>query len=120
MDVLSGVLTGSSYATGVVGPYVPEGSSGCGQLVIALKVGTMLGDDVFAERIDDLIDTTKSVPLAEGFSEIFYPGEIEARAEATSEQAGVPLPDKTFEDLRALAESCGVAFTLTDRDSSNG
>jgi LDH2 family malate/lactate/ureidoglycolate dehydrogenase/quinol monooxygenase YgiN len=30
MDVLSGVLTGSSYATDVVGPYVPDQRSGCG------------------------------------------------------------------------------------------
>ncbi len=112
MDILSGVLTGSSYATGVVGPYVPEGLSGCGQLVIALKIDTMLGDNTFAERIDDLIETTKAVPLAHGVSEIFYPGEIEARAEANGEANGVTLPDKTFEDLRSLADSCGVRFDI--------
>jgi len=120
MDILSGVLTGSSFATGVVGPYVPEGPSGCGQLAIALKIDTMLGDRAFAERIDDLIDATKAVPRAEGVAEIFYPGEIEARAEAANRQAGASLPDKTFEDLRALAAGCGVPFTLTDHAGSAG
>lgn len=44
MDVLSGVLTGSGYAAGVVGPYVPDRRSGCGHLVLALKVDTLLPD----------------------------------------------------------------------------
>ena len=72
----------------------------------------MLGNETFSSRIDDLIQTTKAVPLAEGASEIFYPGEIESRAEAASRVGGVALPDKTFEDLRALASSCGVDFDL--------
>ncbi len=38
MDVLSGVLTGSGYATDVVGPYVPDQRSRCGHLVLALRV----------------------------------------------------------------------------------
>lgn len=112
MDVLAGVLTGSAYSTGVAGPYVPDARSGSGHLVIAIKVGSVLGDDVFASRIDDLIESTKSVQLAEGFSEVFYPGEIEARAEAASRVRGVALPQKTIDDLHALASSCGVPFDI--------
>lgn len=112
MDVLSGVLTGSSYAADVVGPYVPDRRSGCGHLVIALDIDAMLGADLFAARIDDLIESTKAVPLAEGAPEIFYPGEPESRAEATGRLQGVRLPDKTLGDLRALANECGVPFEL--------
>jgi LDH2 family malate/lactate/ureidoglycolate dehydrogenase len=112
MDVLAGVLTGSAYSTGVAGPYVPDARSGSGHLVIAIKVDPLLGDEAFASRIDDLIESTKSVQLAEGFTEVFYPGEIEARAEAESRLHGVTLPEKTLEDLRELASSCGVEFDL--------
>lgn len=112
MDVLSGVLTGSAYAKGVVGPYVADQRSGSGHLIIALHVDSMLGDEPFASRIDDLIETTKGVALAEGFTEVFYPGEIEARAEAVNRETGIPLPQKTVDDLRALAASCGVEFDL--------
>ena len=38
MDVLSGVLTGSGFATEVAGPYVPDRRSRCGHLVVALRV----------------------------------------------------------------------------------
>jgi LDH2 family malate/lactate/ureidoglycolate dehydrogenase len=119
MDILSGVLTGSSSATDVVGPYVSDQRSGCGHLVIALKVNTIAGDDAFAERIDSLIKTTKSVPLAHGVSEIFYPGEIEARAEKAAASQGVTLPSKTVDDLRKLAASCAVEFDLEPRAAAH-
>jgi LDH2 family malate/lactate/ureidoglycolate dehydrogenase len=114
MDVLSGVLTGSGYATGVVGPYVPDRPSGCGHLVMALRVDAVIDPAEFDRRIDDLIGLTKAVPLAPDTEEIFYPGEIEDRAEAMGRRDGVALPDKTVAELRALAGSCGVPADLFD------
>src|SRR5690606_10329982 len=95
MDVLSGVLTGSGIATDVVGPYRPEGRSGCGHLVIAIDIDKAIGRREFDERIDRLIELTKSVPLAPGFDEIFYPGEIEDRAIERARDVGITLPSKT-------------------------
>jgi LDH2 family malate/lactate/ureidoglycolate dehydrogenase len=111
MDVLSGVLTGAGYATDISGPYVPDRRSRCGHLVIALRVDAFLPPEEFAARIDHLIDTTKNVPLAAGVDEVFYPGEIEARAELDARAAGaVLLPGKTVSDLRDLGARRGVAF----------
>jgi LDH2 family malate/lactate/ureidoglycolate dehydrogenase len=110
MDVLSGVLTGSSYATDVVGPYVPDKRSGCGHLVLALRIDALLEPTEFDRRIDDLITTTKAVPLVAGVEEIFYPGEIETRAEQRGRRNGVQLPDKTLAELRDLGVACGVRF----------
>ncbi|WP_210509075.1 Ldh family oxidoreductase [Naasia sp. SYSU D00057] len=112
MDVLSGVLTGSGYATDVVGPYVPDQRSGCGHLVVAIDIDRILGRDEFDRRIDDLIARTKSVPLAAGVSEVFYPGEIENRAEERGRAEGVFLPDKTVDELKSLAVDAGVPFDL--------
>lgn len=110
MDVLSGVLTGAEFGTDVVGPYVPDRRSGCGHLVIALHIDSMLGDELFAQRIDELIERTKSIPLAPGFSEIFPPGEPESRSEEVARRDGVELPDKTLSELNSLAVECGVPF----------
>ena len=118
MDVLSGVLTGSEYATGVVGPYVPDRRSGCGHLVLALRVDAVIDPADFDRRIDDLIGLTKGVPLARGASEIFYPGEIEERAEATGRRDGVALPDKTVAELHELAASCGVPSDLLHTEAA--
>ncbi|MEV6811850.1 Ldh family oxidoreductase [Micromonospora sp. NPDC051296] len=114
MDILSGVLTGSSYATDVTGPYVPDRRSGCGHLVLALRVDAVLDLETFRRRVDDLVTTTKRVPLAANATEIYYPGEIEERAEAHGRSTGLLLPEQTLEDLRGLADSCGVPFDVTD------
>jgi LDH2 family malate/lactate/ureidoglycolate dehydrogenase len=109
MDVLSGVLTGSSYSTGVAGPYVPDRRSGCGHLVLALRIDAVLGRAEFDRRMDDLIATTKAVPLARGVEEILYPGEPENRAEERGRRERVVvLPERTVVELADLARSCGI------------
>jgi LDH2 family malate/lactate/ureidoglycolate dehydrogenase len=107
MDILSGVLTGSSFATDVVGPYVPDRRSGCGHLVLAIDIGAMMPPEQFAERMDQLIATIKACPSAPD-GEILVPGEFEDRALA---RAGgvVTLPDTTIAQLNALADVAGVA-----------
>jgi LDH2 family malate/lactate/ureidoglycolate dehydrogenase len=115
MDVLSGVLTGSGYGTGVIGPYVPDQRSGCGHLVIALDVAALMPVDEFDARLADLVATTKAVPRAIGVEEIFVPGEIEANAERAALEAGaVEVPDKTLADLRELGRSVGVELDVAE------
>jgi LDH2 family malate/lactate/ureidoglycolate dehydrogenase len=110
MDVLSGVLTGSGFSTDVIGPYVPDRRSRCGHLVLALRVDAFLPPAEFDGRIDELIDRTKSVPLAPGVDEVFYPGEIEDRAEQRGRATGVVLPYKTVFDLLELGSRRGIAL----------
>lgn len=112
MDVLSGVLTGSSYGTGVAGPYVPDARSGCGHLVLAIRVDALIDRGKYEQRMADLIAATKGVALAPGAAEVVVPGEIEARNEARGRREGVVLPAKTIDDLRTLAADCGVPFSL--------
>ena len=65
--------------------------------------------DLFEFR--QLIDEVKGVPLAQGFDEVFYPGEVEDRAEATNLAAGgVVLAEQSLTDLRVLAAEAGVPF----------
>jgi LDH2 family malate/lactate/ureidoglycolate dehydrogenase len=110
MDVLSGVLTGSSFGADVVGPYVPDRRSGCGHLVIAINIAAVTSPEVFADRMGRLIGSLKDSRNAPG-QEIVVPGELENRAVAAA--AGtVSLPGKTIADLDALAAESGVA-TLT-------
>ncbi|HWI30029.1 MAG TPA: Ldh family oxidoreductase [Microbacterium sp.] len=116
MDVLSGVLTGSSYATGVAGPYVPDQRSGCGHLAIAIDIEAVIGRDAFNERMNDLIALTKSVPLAANVDEIFFPGELENRAERRGRESGVWLPAKTVDELTAHGEAVGVAWPYTEEE----
>ena len=53
--------------------------------------------------MDALIAQIKGVPLAQGFDEVFYPGEIEARNDAKNRRDGLTLPEDTLTDLKKVA-----------------
>ena len=72
-DMLSGVLTGGAFGTGVHGPYRSEHRSGAGHLMIALDVAAFQPLAEFGARIERFIAELKAVPPAPGFTEVFYP-----------------------------------------------
>jgi LDH2 family malate/lactate/ureidoglycolate dehydrogenase len=109
MDVLSGALTGSAVGTGVHGPYEAGERSGAGHLFLALDPAAFGDPAGYEARVQQLIDEVKSVPLAQGFDEVFYPGEVEDRAEVANLAAGgVVLAEQSLTDLRTLAGETGV------------
>jgi LDH2 family malate/lactate/ureidoglycolate dehydrogenase len=109
MDVLSGALTGSAVGTGVHGPYEAGERSGAGHLFLALDPAAFGDPAGYEARVLQLIDEVKSVPLAQGFDEVFYPGEVEDRAEVANLAAGgVVLAEQSLTDLRTLAGETGV------------
>src|SRR3954469_12826532 len=111
MDVLSGALTGSAVGTGVHGPYEADQRSGCGHLFLALDPDAFGDRAGYEDRVRQLIDEVQSVPLAQGFDDVFYPGEVEDRAEAANTAAGgVLLAEESVADLRDLAAQTGVPF----------
>jgi len=57
----------------------------------------------FILRVEEPIKQIKAVPLAQGFDEVFYPGEIEARNDAKNRREGLLLPEDTLTDLKKVA-----------------
>jgi LDH2 family malate/lactate/ureidoglycolate dehydrogenase len=109
MDVLSGALTGSGVGTEVHGPYEPQPRSRAGHLFLAIDPSA-LGDRAgYEARVQQLIDEVKGAPLAQGFDEVFYPGEVEDRAEAANLAAGgLLLAADSLADLHRLGAETGV------------
>lgn len=109
MDVMSGALTGSKVGRGVHGPYEADKKSGAGHMFIAIDASIAGDREGYEERVAALIEEAKSVPLAQGFNEVFYPGELEDRNERLALDAGgVTLPIQTVLDMRELSERQGV------------
>jgi len=110
--VLSGILSGSQFADGVVGPYVSEGNSGVGHLAIALNISAFRPLEEFNADMEQLISKIKNVPRASGVDEIFYPGELEARAEKRHRVEGIAIPEDTIAELNEKARELGVSALL--------
>jgi LDH2 family malate/lactate/ureidoglycolate dehydrogenase len=112
MDVVSGVLTGSAFGTGVHGPYQTAHRSGAGQFMIAINIESIQPLAEFNARMEQLIGDLKSVSLAQGFGEVLYPGEMEARNDAKHRAEGIFLPEDTLADLAKLAEAYSLKSLL--------
>lgn len=113
MDMLSGILSGSAFGAGVHGPYRTEHRSGAGQFMIALNIAAFMPLSEFGERMERYVTELKSVPLAQGFEEIVYPGELEARSEARNRAEGILLPEDT-RGFAKLADTFGLQPPFAD------
>lgn len=110
MDMLSGVLSGSAFGSGVAGPYQTERRSGAGHFAIVLDISAFQPLTTFERSMETMIEELKAVPLAVGHDEIFYPGEIEARNDARNRRDGLTMPDDTVRDLERVAADYGIAL----------
>jgi len=112
MDMLAGVLTGSGFGAQVNGPYQADRKSHCGHLMIAMDVAAFQPHAEFDARMEQLIAAIKAAPVAQGFDEVFYPGEIEARSDAQHRAEGLALPADTLADLTTIARETGLVGKL--------
>lgn len=112
MDMLSGVLTGSGFGPQVYGPYQSERRSGAGHFMIIIDIAAVQPIHEFNRSMEEMIAGLKSVPLATGVEEVFYPGEIEARNDRHNRRDGLMLPADTIGDLVKIAQMEGLEAML--------
>jgi LDH2 family malate/lactate/ureidoglycolate dehydrogenase len=112
VDMMSGVLTGSGFLSAVHSPYKTAQKSNCGHMMIAMNIEAFQPLAQFHRRMEAFIGELKSVPLAKGYDEVFYPGEMEARNDAKNRTLGLALPEDTRADLQRIARATGLEAKL--------
>ena len=75
---------------------------------IAVDISQFTDLEQYKEDIDEMIDGIKALPKAGGFDEIFVPGEPECRTYEERSKNGIPLPERTVNNLRAVAERLDI------------
>ncbi len=78
-------------------------------VVAAISVAAFTDVNEFKRNVDATVEGIKALPAAEGFGEVMVPGEPEDRVYAERLQKGVPLPEGTINNLRAVADTRGLA-----------
>ena len=99
---------------------MPEGKSGAGHLAIALNIAAFRPLEAFNEDMEMLVSKIKNTARAPGTNEIFYPGELEARAEERQVREGVSIPDDTVAELDAGARELSIATLSSLRKATTG
>lgn len=107
VDILSGVLSGAGFLTGVLRP-VDEDPCNVGHFFAAMQVDAFMPLHEFTDRMDQFIRQLRSSPRAKGAKQIFVAGEKEFIQEKRNRQLGVPIHPKVWQSLRDEAKRLGL------------
>jgi LDH2 family malate/lactate/ureidoglycolate dehydrogenase len=114
IDLICGLLSGSSYARAVRTFHQPEGPTGVGVMTMAIDINRFMPLDHFSKLIDEHIRTIRGSTKAEGNSRIYLPGEIEAEREDLNKIRGVAVDPPVVKAIDGLLGKRGLAMRLGD------
>jgi uncharacterized oxidoreductase len=106
VEILSGLLTGLGFGID------PQGRHNDGCFMAVFNVAAFRDLATFKQEVTDFAHYLKDTPKAQGFTEVFYPGEVEYRKEQDRRANGVPIEDATWKRLGDLAKGYGIAEKL--------
>jgi len=114
IDLICGLLSGSSYARAVRTFHQPEGPTGVGVLTMAIDINRFMPIDSFSKLIEEHIRTIRDSRKAKGQNRIYLPGEIEAERERLNRVQGVEIDPPVVKAIDALLEKRGLGLRLGD------
>ena len=106
VEIFSGILTGLGFGV------EPSGRHNDGVFMAAFKVDAFRPLEEFKQDVTDLAKYLNQTPPAPGFSQVYYPGELEHLTTQRKLKEGIEVEDATWERLRELAVRYGVAAEL--------
>lgn len=112
VDLLTGGLTGSTIGKGVRQQDPDRLVGGQAFFMLAINVAFFTEPATFTAKVDQLYRDAKSIPPAEGFSEVLLPGELEWRAEQERRRTGIPLYEADWSALAGGLERAGIPIEI--------
>lgn len=108
-ECLSGLMVGNPLIyPRLMGLDTPPGTQN--SVVVAINIALCTDIELYKQRVDELASAIKSLPPAEGFSEVLVPGEPEDRTAMQRQQEGIPIPLGTARRLREVATDLRVSL----------
>jgi len=105
IDILSGVLTGAGFSTGVESSFQQwKEPQHIGHFFIAIDPTRFMSWEVFSDRMKQVSDLIRNAHRTDAKKPIFIPGEPEAQIERVRRVNGIPLEPKVLKTLKGLAQ----------------
>ena len=102
VDILSGVLTGSSHSGKTKDPFDDfSGPQNMGHLFITINPKIFVGKN-FLKEMKINISRIKRLPKAKGFSSILYPGERKNKTYRKNMNKDISIPSKILKEINEL------------------
>jgi len=102
VDILSGVLTGSSHGGKTKDPFDDfSGPQNVGHLFMTINPKIFVGSN-FIKEMKKNIKLVKKLPKAKGFSSILYPGERKNKIYKKNLNKDISIPEKILKEMNEL------------------
>lgn len=110
IEAMAGALSGMLCALDLNTPEDPANDvrTPKGQMAMAIHIAAFTPVEEFAEKIDRMIDQTKSGRRAPGFDEILVPGERGFRLAEKQAREGIAYPEQIWERARSAWRRAGL------------
>ncbi|MDR1317605.1 MAG: Ldh family oxidoreductase [Spirochaetales bacterium] len=109
ISMLTAVLSGSAYGPTNVDLYEePDKAQNIGQLMQVIDISAFTDVTAFKKRMDDYVDYLKNGKKAEGFTEIYVPGELEHNMFDKQMKEGITYPVEVIREYYTLCDKLGV------------
>lgn len=115
-EILSGALSGSKVSTEISRDGFSTTNPDTidrfhvGHTVIAIRVSSLIDEDVFYERVSTLVDIVRESKKVDSVNRIYVPGEIEFEKLHDRKKNGIPLTNDIVEKLERIGGEVGVPF----------
>lgn len=102
VEIFSGLLTGLGFGV------EPSGRHNDGCFLAVFDVEAFRPLEAFKQEVADFARYLKDTPPAEGFAEVYYPGEIEHIRALRAMQEGIEVEESTWDRLGYLWDKYGL------------
>ena len=112
MEILSSVLVGATFGSGMAPMSDDSARQDIGHFFMALDISHFMPPDAFRERMTRLLDEHRAIPCRAGVERIYLPGEIEHDRRVERLAAGIPLDPYIMKVLEAVGEELDLDMVL--------
>lgn len=108
MQVLSSVLSGSTFGPTMPPMANPSQPQGHGHFFLALDIAHFIPVEEFRHSMAQVVAEQRDVPLAKGIDRIYLPGEIEHLKRQERLHNGIPLEEYVINALHQVGDELGI------------
>jgi LDH2 family malate/lactate/ureidoglycolate dehydrogenase len=110
IDIMAGIMTGSNHGKAITSLYGDmEHPQNIGHYALVINIADFLDLEDYFNEVEKSRNELKGSELAQDFTEIFLPGEIEANTYRRQIAEGIALPAATWNMLQGLVKKYNIA-----------
>jgi ureidoglycolate dehydrogenase (NAD+) len=111
IDIFCSILSGMPFGPHINKMYTElDQPRRLGHFVTVWDIDRLMPLATFKAYLKQMCDELNAMPPAQGFTKVYYPGQVEGERRAQRQAEGIPIDPGLWEELRTLGERFHIPF----------